>query len=293
MRIGFIGLGQMGAGMAGRLIGAGHEVSVYNRSPARAEPLVAQGARLAATSADASRGDAVVTMVAEDSALETVVYGTDGILAALPKGALHVSCSTISVALSERLTADHAKAGQRYVAAPVFGRPPAAATGQLFVAAAGEAGAIADAEPIFAAIGQRTFTLSEKPSAANLVKVSGNFLIACVIETLGEAMALVGKDGIDPHQYLEFLTSTLFGAPVYKTYGTLIADRAFEPAGFTAPLAQKDIRLVLAAAETLQVPMPVASLLRDRLLNLRAIYGESIDWSAVGMLAARDAGMEK
>lgn len=293
MRIGFIGLGQMGSGMAGRLIGAGHEVSVYNRSPARAEPLVAKGARFASTPADAAKGDAVVTMVAEDSALEAVVYGAEGILGALPKGAIHVSCSTISVALAERLTADHEKAGQRFVAAPVFGRPPAAATGQLFVAAAGEAGALTDAAPIFAAIGQRTFTLSDKPSAANLVKLSGNFLIACVIETLGEAMALVEKDGIDPHQYLEFLTSTLFSAPVYKTYGTLIADRAFEPAGFAAPLGQKDIRLVLAAAEALQVPMPAASLLRDRLLTLRATHGEEIDWSAMGALAARDAGMEK
>lgn len=293
MRIGFIGLGQMGSGMAGRLIDAGHEVDAYNRSPARAEPLVAKGARLAPTPADAAKGDAVVTMVAEDSALEAVVYGAQGILAALPKGAIHVSCSTISVALAERLTADHEKAGQRFVSAPVFGRPPAAATGQLFVAAAGEAGALTDAAPIFEAIGQRTFTLSDKPSAANLVKLSGNFLIACVIETLGEAMALVGKDGIDPHQYLEFLTSTLFSAPVYKTYGTLIADRAFEPAGFAAPLGQKDIRLVLAAAEALQVPMPAASLLRDRLLTLRATHGEEIDWSAMGALAARDAGMEK
>jgi 3-hydroxyisobutyrate dehydrogenase-like beta-hydroxyacid dehydrogenase len=293
MRIGFIGLGQMGSGMAGRLIAAGHEVSVYNRSPARAEPLVAQGARLASTPADAAKGEAVVTMVAEDAALETIVYGADGILNALPKGAIHISSSTISVALAERLTADHEKAGERFVSAPVFGRPPAAATGQLFVVAAGEAGAIADAEPIFAAIGQRTFPLSDKPSAANLVKLSGNFLLACVIETLGEAMALTAKDGIDPHQYLELLTSTLFGAPAYKLYGTMIADRAFEPPGFAAPLGQKDIRLVLAAAEALQVPMPVASLLRDRFLTLRAIYGDNIDWAAVGALAARDAGMEK
>lgn len=293
MRIGFIGLGQMGSGMAGRLIAAGHEVSVYNRSPARAEPLVAKGARLAATPADASRGDAVVTMVAEDAALEAVTHGGDGVLAALPAGAIHVSCSTISVALSEKLAAAHEGAGQRYVAAPVFGRPPAAATGQLFVVAAGEKGAVADAQPVFEAIGQRTFVLAEKPSSANLVKLSGNFLIACVIETLGEAMALVGKDGIDPHQYLELLTSTLFGAPAYKTYGTLIADRNFEPPGFAAPLGLKDIRLALAAAEGLRVPMPAASLLRDRLLTLVATHGEDIDWSAMGALAARDAGMEK
>lgn len=292
MRIGFIGLGQMGSGMAGRLIAAGHEVSVYNRSPARAEPLVAQGARLAATPAAACEADAVVTMVAEDTALEAVAFGADGILGALPAGAIHVSCSTISVELAERLTAGHAASGHRFVCAPVFGRPPAAASGQLFVVAAGEKGAVADAAPIFEAIGQRTFILAEKPSSANLVKLSGNFLIACVIETLGEAMALTAKDGIDPHQYLDLLTSTLFGAPAYRTYGTLIADRAFEPAGFAAPLGLKDIRLALAAAETLRVPMPVASLLRDRLLTLIATRGDAVDWSAMGALAARDAGME-
>jgi 3-hydroxyisobutyrate dehydrogenase-like beta-hydroxyacid dehydrogenase len=219
-----------------------------------------------------------------------VVYGDQRVLASLAKGAIHVSSSTISVALAERLTADHAAAGQRFVAAPVFGRPEAAADGKLFVVAAGESEAVTTATPFFDAVGQKTFVVSETPKAANLVKLSGNFLIASVIESLGEAIALVSKGGVDRHQYLDMLTSTLFGAPVYKTYGGLIVDRKFEPAGFAAPLGQKDIRLVLAAAEELRVPLPIASLLRDRFLSLLAHGGDNLDWSALGSLAARDAG---
>jgi 3-hydroxyisobutyrate dehydrogenase-like beta-hydroxyacid dehydrogenase len=165
-----------------------------------------------------------------------------------------------------------------------------AAAGQLFVVAAGPSDALKDATPLLDAIGQRTFAVSDTPKAANLVKLSGNFLIACVIESLGEAMALVGKAGIDQRQYLDILTSTLFDAPVYKTYGSLIAEGKFEPAGFAAPLGQKDIRLTLAAAENMRVPLPLASLLRDRFLSLLAHGGDKLDWSAIGQLAARDAG---
>jgi 3-hydroxyisobutyrate dehydrogenase-like beta-hydroxyacid dehydrogenase len=290
MKIGFLGLGRMGQGMAANLIKAGHELTVYNRSADKAQDLVSQGARLAKNPAEAAQGDAVITMLADDKALKTVVFGEAGVLGALPKAALHISCSTISVELSEHLTAAHGEAGQRFVAAPVFGRPDAAAAAKLFVAAAGEAGALEDCKPIFEAIGQRTFVLGDTPPAANLVKLSGNFLIASVIESLGEAMALVGKGGVDLHAYLDLLTSTLFAAPVYKTYGALIADKKFEPAGFAAPLGQKDIRLVLAAAEELQVPMPLGSLLRDRFLALRAQGGDHLDWSAVGGMAAKDSG---
>ena len=172
----------------------------------------------------------------------------------------------------------------------MFGRPDVAAAGKLFVVAAGPTEDIASAAPILDAIGQRTFEISPTPSLANLIKLSGNFLIASVFETLGEAMALVGKAGIDRHRYLEILTSTLFGAPVYKTYGGLVADRKFEPAGFAAQLGHKDIRLVLAAADRLEVPMPVGSLLHDRFLALSAAGGAQLDWSAVGALPARDAG---
>ena len=169
--------------------------------------------------------------------------------------------------MSERLTAAHAEAGQKFVAAPVFGRPEAAAAAKLFVVTAGEHTAVQAVSPVFDAIGQRTFVVSEEPKAASLVKLSGNFLIASVIESLGEAVALVAKAGVDKQEYIDILTSTLFGAPVYKTYGGLIAREEFEPAGFAAALGLKDIRLVLAAAEALQVPLPIASLLRDRFLR--------------------------
>jgi 3-hydroxyisobutyrate dehydrogenase-like beta-hydroxyacid dehydrogenase len=290
MNIGFIGLGQMGAGMAANLLKAGHRVTVFNRTPAKAEALIAQGATLASTIAEATRDGAVVTMLANDQAVEEVVLGRNGVIANLSRGALHVSSSTISVALSERLTEEHASKGQQFVAAPVFGRPDVAAAGRLFIVAGGEATAIEAAAPVLEAIGQKTFVISDTPKAANLVKLSGNFLSASVIEALGEAMALVGKAGIDERKYLEFLTSTLFDAPIYKTYGSLIADGRFTPPGFAAPLGQKDIRLVLVAAENLRVPMPVASLLRDRFLNLLAHGGDRLDWSAIGRLAAADAG---
>ncbi|WP_113408262.1 NAD(P)-dependent oxidoreductase [Hyphomicrobiales bacterium] len=291
MKVGFIGLGQMGRAMAVNLIKAGHEVTVYNRSRDKAEVLAREGAKVAATVADACGGEAVFTMLAHDDALSAVVHGNGGVLASFGKGAVHISASTISVAMSERLTKEHAAAGQRFVAAPVFGRPEAAAAAKLFVAAAGAPDAIQSVTPLFDAIGQRTFVLGEEPKAANLVKLSGNFLIASVIESLGEAMALVEKGGVDRHAYLDLLTSTLFNAPVYKTYGGLIADRKFKPAGFTAPLGQKDIRLALAAGEALNVPLPLASLLRDRFLNLLAHGGEELDWSAIGALAAKDAGL--
>ncbi len=290
MKVGFIGLGQMGQGMAGNLIKAGHQVTVYNRSAGKAEALLKLGAGEARTPAGACHGEAVVTMLADDKALEALAFGEQGIIASLPKSAIHISSSTVSVALSERLTEAHAKAGQRFVAAPVFGRPDAAAAGKLFVVAAGEEVALGDCAPVFDAIGQRTFILGNNPATANLVKLSGNFLIASVIESLGEAMALVGKGGVDLHVYLDLLTSTLFSAPVYKNYGGMIADGKFEPAGFAAPLGQKDIRLTLAAAEHLQVPMPLASLLRDRFITLLAQGGEHLDWSAIGKLAARDSG---
>jgi 3-hydroxyisobutyrate dehydrogenase-like beta-hydroxyacid dehydrogenase len=291
MNVGFIGLGQMGAGMAANLLKAGHQVTVYNRTPAKAQALLALGAKLASKIADACRGDAVFTMLANDDAVEGIALGEGGILAGLAAGAAHVSSSTISVALSERLTEAHGKRGQRFVAAPVFGRPEVAAAGQLFVVAAGEPAAVEAATPLLDAIGQKTFVVSPTPKVANLVKLSGNFLIASVIESLGEAMALVGKGGVDRRQYVEILTSTLFAAPVYKTYGGLIAGGRFEPAGFAAPLGLKDIRLALAAAEDLRVPMPIASLLRDRFLRLLAQGGDRLDWSAIGGLAAQDAAV--
>ena len=290
MDLGFIGLGKMGQGMAANLVKAGHRVTVYNRSPDKAEALVEQGASAARTVAEASHAEVVFTMLADDRAVEPVALGEGGIVASLPAGATHVSSSTISVALSQRLSAAHAEAGQRYAAAPVFGRPEAASAARLFVIAAGAPEILQPLSSLFDAIGQRTFVVSDQPHTANLVKLSGNFLIASAIESVSEAVALVAKAGVDRQQYVDILTSTLFAAPAYQTYGGLIARQEFEPAGMAATLGLKDIRLVLAAAEQLEVPLPVASLLRDRLLTLVATGGGHLDWSALAKLAARDAG---
>jgi 3-hydroxyisobutyrate dehydrogenase-like beta-hydroxyacid dehydrogenase len=280
----------MGAGMAGNLIKAGHEVTVYNRTPEKARALVGAGAKVATSVSEACQGDAAMTMLANDEAVESLVLGPEGVLASLRPGSLHVSSSTISVALSQRLSQEHAAQGQRYIAAPVFGRPDVAATAQLVVVAGGEKTAVEAAGPLLEAIARKVFVVGEAPQAANLLKLSGNFLNASVIESLGEAFALIAKGGIDRQRYLEILGS-LFNVPAYNIYGALIASGRFEPAGFAAPLGQKDIRLLLAAAENLGVAMPVGSLLRDRFLTLMAHGGEQLDWSAIGALPAQDAGL--
>jgi 3-hydroxyisobutyrate dehydrogenase-like beta-hydroxyacid dehydrogenase len=290
MKIGFIGLGRMGLSMAANLVSAGHDLTVFNRSPGRSASLVVLGAHEAVHLAEACGGGAVISMLANDEAASDITLAKGGIIDYLPKGAIHVSMSTISVELSKRLTQAHAKAGQRYVAAPVFGRPDMAAAAKLFIAAAGDPAAVDECQPLFGALGQKTAVIGTEPSAANLVKLSGNFLLASAIEALGEAVALVAKAGIDPSAYIEFLTSTVFNVPAYKTYGALIAQRKFEPAAFAAPLGYKDIRLTLAAAESLRVPMPLGSLLHDRFLRLLAQGGENLDWSAIGGLTFQDAG---
>jgi 3-hydroxyisobutyrate dehydrogenase-like beta-hydroxyacid dehydrogenase len=277
--------------VAGRLLRAGHEITVYNRTAARAQGLIDQGARRAAWVADACQGDAVITMLADDDAVEDVVSGERGVLQNLGPRTAHVSMSTISVALCERLADLHATAGQRFVAAPVFGRPEAAAQGNLFIVAAGPPEVIDACGPLFDTLGQKTVPVGTVPPAANLVKLSGNFLIASILEALGEAMALVRKAGIDPQRYYELLTTTLFTGPLFTNYGGLIARQEFRPAGFAAPLGEKDLRLALAAAERLRVPMPLASLVHDRLQTLVARDGEQFDWSALGQLAAQDAGL--
>lgn len=289
MRVGFIGLGHMGSGMASSLLKAGHQVTVYNRTPAKAEALAKSGATVAASIAEACQGDAVFTMLANDQAAEEVVLGEGGILASLPKSAIHISSSTISVAMCERLTKSHHDAGQRYVAAPVLGRPNVAAEGQLFVIAAGAPDALAEVAPLLDAVGQRTTIFGDQPSAANLVKLSANFLFATVFESLGEAIALIDRGGVDRHAYVDFLTSTMFGAPAYTVYGALVAADDPPPVGFAAPLGFKDIRLALAAAEDLHVAMPFASVLHDRFVELLASGNENQDWSAVGRMALHGA----
>lgn len=292
MNVAFVGLGSMGLPMARNLIKAGHALTVYNRTGSRAEELQALGARVTATPGEAASGaEAVITMLADDRALENVAIGKGNILESLPAGNVHISMSTISVGLSRRLQAEHQEKRQHYVAAPVFGRPEAAAAAKLFVVAAGPAAQVERCRTLFDAVGQKTFPAGEEAPGANLIKLTGNFLITTVIEGLAEGFALVRKCGLDANQFLEILTGSLFAAPIYRTYGGLIAADKFEPAGFKMPLGLKDNRLLLAAAEEANVPMPMASLVRDRFLAAMAQgLGES-DWSAIAKMSAQEAGL--
>jgi len=290
MNVGFIGLGQMGLPMARNLLAAGHSLVVFNRTRSRAEALRGSGARVAENAAEAAAADIVMTILADDAAVEAVVFGAD-FLSALKPGSIHVSMSTISVALSRRLTEAHAKAGSVFVSAVVFGRPPAAEARQLLVVAAGPAAAVERSRPLLEALGSRVEVVSTDPPAANAFKLAGNFLIAATLECLGEAFALVRKSGLDPLQFLEIMTGTLFAAPVYKTYGKLIVEEQFRPAGFTVPLGLKDVRLALAAAEAASVPMPVANIVRDHLLTALARGRADWDWSSVAKVVAENAGL--
>ena len=285
----------MGAAIAKNLIDAGHDVQVFNRSPARAEPLREAGASVASSPAQAALGaDVVFTMVADDSAHAAVTFGEAGIATALKPGALHISMSTISVAAAQDHAAKYREAGLAFVSAPVFGRPDAAAARKLFIMAAGANEHLKVAVPLLETLGQSVGIVGEDPSQANLVKLIGNFMLSVIIETLGEACAVAGKAGLDPMHLVELLTSANFNAAPYKIYGPLIASQRFQPPGFALPLGQKDNRLMLAAAESLGVPLPLASLVHDRFLTLRSQgLGAESDWSAVALCALSDAGLNK
>jgi 3-hydroxyisobutyrate dehydrogenase-like beta-hydroxyacid dehydrogenase len=292
MDVAFIGLGNMGSGMARNLIKAGHTLTVYNRTRSRAEPLRSLGARIAASpGAAASDAEVLITMLADDHAVEEVMFAPGNVLESLRPEAVHVSMSTISVALSRRLTEAHREKRQHFVAAPVFGRPDAAAAAKLFIVAAGPAEQIEHCRPLFDAMGQKMFVMQEEPPTANVVKLAGNFLITAVIESLAEATALVRKFGLDGNTFLEFLTGSLFAAPVYRTYGNLIAANQFEPAGFKLPLGFKDNRLLLAAAEEAAVPMPLASLVHDRFVAALAQGLTEADWSVIARISYQGAGL--
>ena len=293
MQIGFIGLGSMGAAIAMNLFESGHQVQVFNRSPARSEPLRRAGATVAASPAEAAHlADVVFSMVADDAALTSVTLGDSGILAGLRPGVVHISLSTIGVDTAQALTVRHREAGVGFVSAPVFGRPDAAAARKLFIMAAGADEHLKVAVPLLEQLGQSVGIVGADPSQANLVKLIGNFMLSVIIETLGEACAVAGKAGIDPMRLVELLTSANFNAPPYKIYGPLIASQQFQPPGFSLPLGQKDNRLMLAAAEALGVPLPLASLVHDRFLTLRSQgIGAEHDWSAVALCALSDAGL--
>jgi 3-hydroxyisobutyrate dehydrogenase-like beta-hydroxyacid dehydrogenase len=293
MKVAFLGLGNMGLHMARHLLKAGHEVTVWNRTASKAEPLLADGAKVVPAPAAAGRGaEIAITMLADDRAVESTVFGPDGLIEALPKGAVHISSSTISVALSERLAKEHSQRGQEFISAPVFGRPEAAEAGKLFVVAAGKPEVIEYCRPVLEALGQQLFVMGDRPEMANVVKLSGNFLISSVVEALGEAIALTRKYGIDPHQYVDFLTSSLFAAPVFKTYGGIIADERYSPPGFKLRLGLKDCKLAIAAAESVDMALPLASVIRDHMLTAISRGMEELDWSATAKLTAENAGLK-
>jgi 3-hydroxyisobutyrate dehydrogenase-like beta-hydroxyacid dehydrogenase len=278
--------------MARNLIKAGHTLTVYSRTPESSEQLRALGAVVARTPAElATSAEVLITMVTNDEAVEEVVFGSGNVIGSLPAGAVHSCMCTISVALSRRLADAHRENKQYYVAAPVFGRPDAAEAAKLAIAPAGPSDQIARCQPLFDAIGQRTFIIGNDAPAAHLVKVAANFLITTAIESLGEAFALVRKSGVDTTRFLELLTGSLFAAPVYKTYGTMIAADNFEPVGFSMQLGMKDNRLVLAAAENEAVPMPMASLIRDRMLTATAQGMGEADWASIARISLKEAGL--
>lgn len=292
MDVGVVGLGPMGSAMARVLMKAGHNVTVWNRTAEKAEPLVRDGARQAKTPAEAADREAVLTSLANDEAVSAVVFGQDGVASALPRGAAHLSTSTISLALSERLTEEHARRGQVFVSSPVLGRPPAAEAGKLFVLAGGAEAAISQVRPVLDALGQRLFVIGDQPSQANLVKLCANFMIFSTIEQLGEVFAICAKAGVDTGRVFEFLTNSFYTAPVHKNYGSLIVEEKFDPPGAKVTLGHKDNRLFLAAGEALAVPLPYASILRDRFLTTIARGEEGLDFAVISRRAREDAGLD-
>ena len=292
MKVGFIGLGSMGLPIARHVLQAGHTVVVYNRTRSRADALNPLRPTVADSPAGAARGvDVLVTMVADDAALEEVMLGASGALSALAPGAIHVSMSTISPKLSRALAERHRAAGQEYIAAPVFGRPEAAEAKQLWIVAAGPAPAIERCRPLLDAVGQGVDVAGDDPGRANVIKLAGNFLLAAAIEAMGEAFALVRKYDVAPADLLGIVNGRLFRSPIYENYGKLIADERYEPAGFKLRYGLKDVRLALGAAEDVAAPMPLASLMRDRYLSGVARGWGDIDWAGLARIAAADAGL--
>jgi 3-hydroxyisobutyrate dehydrogenase-like beta-hydroxyacid dehydrogenase len=289
MDVGFIGLCAMGRAMVANLMKAGHRVRVWNRSRAPMEELAREGAE-PVKEARLAFGGVVISMLADDEALREIILA-QRLVEAAPPGTVHVNMATISVRLAELLTAEHRRHGVQYVSAPVFGRPDAAAAGQLNIVAAGDTAALDRVQPLLDVIGQRTWRVGEEPRQANAVKLAGNFMLAAAIETMGEAAAMVERHGVPAAEMLNVLTNTLFAAPAYKNYGALIVSRKYEPAGFRLILGLKDLRLVLEAAEGARVPMPFASVVRDHLLEAVAGGDGERDWAALAEVARRHAGL--
>lgn len=287
MDVGFIGMGRMGRGMAARLAQEGHRVRAWNRSPEAVHGV--PGVTAVGSAAEAFAGDAVISMLADDAALEAVLV-QGGLLDGAGRPGMHLGMSTISVALAERLTAIHGRAGIPYVSAPVFGRPDVAEAGKLNIVAAGPEAAITAAAPLFEAMGARTWRYGEEPKRANAVKLAGNFMLVAAIEAMGEACAFTEGHGVRGGEFLDLMTNTIFAAPVYKNYGAAIAARRYEPPGFGLRLGAKDIRLALQAAEAAGVPMPFASVLRDGLIEAMSHGDADKDLAALAEVSARRRG---
>lgn len=283
----------MGAAMAQNLLPACDELTVFNRSREKTEPLARKGARVAKSPAEAARNaDAVFTMLPDDAALEEVTFGEGGILTGLAEGATHVSSSTVGIQTARRFAGEHERRKRNFISTPVFGRPQAAEARQLLVIAAGKNDLLEKYQPAFDAIGRRTFVVGGEPWQANLFKILGNFMIATVLETFGEAFAGVRKAGLDHHAFLEVM-GELFGSPIYKNYGLAIADEKFSPAGFVLKLGAKDVRLALEATAEFDSPLPIASLLRDHFMSALAHGQKQMDWSSVALVSARNSGLDE
>ena len=291
MKVGVIGLGAMGSGLAESLLRAGHEVVVWNRSKPPLELLRTAGADAADTPAEVFAADVVVTMLANDEAVREVILD-GGLLKCANGGTVHVMSATISVALAKELEKAHARERVALVCAPVLGRPDVAVKGELNVLAAGNRAALATVQPVLDAIGRKTWTFGEQPHKANVAKLSANFMIAATIELLAEVFAFTEKSGLDPKVFFEMATNTLFAAPVFRTYGGLILERNFEPAKFKLTLGLKDVRLALAAGEAVEVPLPFASVLRDNFLDAIANGAADKDWAAISQVSFRHSGLQ-
>jgi 3-hydroxyisobutyrate dehydrogenase-like beta-hydroxyacid dehydrogenase len=281
----------MGLPIARNLLKAGHELTVYNRTRSKAEALASAGAKVADSPTEASTAEVVMTMLADDQAVEQTTLGDGGILNTLASGGVHLSLSTISTALSRRLTAAHAARGQSFIASPVFGRPDAAAAARLVVVAAGPGEAVERVRPLLEGIGRKLFVIGTEPYQANTFKLAGNFLISSMLETLSEAFTLIQKSGVEPAKFLEVLNGSFFQSPIYENYGKIIIAQKFSPPGFALHLGLKDVRLVLAAGDEAAVPMPVASVIRDHFVSAVARGWGGMDWAALAKVVAEDAGL--
>ncbi len=283
----------MGSAMAQNLLSAGHQVTVYNRSEEKTQTLVKAGAAAAKSAAEASRGAEIVfSMLANDEALEALALGSDGILTGLDGKGVHVSCSTISVRLARKLADEFDKAGRSFLSCPVFGRPDAAASKKLVIAAGGDAKLIEKVRPALEAMSRAVYVAGDEPWQANLFKLCGNFMLSSMVETFGEAFATLRKAGADHRQFYEVITD-VFASPVYKNYGNIILEEKYDPAAFFLKLGFKDLRLVLEAAQDLSVPMPIGSVVRDQYLSALAHGQEKLDWASVAKVPARNAGLDE